>query len=144
MDKTALLSILEKDYQELTPSELNFLRNLTREKYHWQGTVEAETLLQSYLIFKRRHFPGLETVFIEPRLQKSSSVFGGTSVVTDSSLIQTFDGINKDSTGSFTLKSGEWFPVLTVFYFEEFTEIICLSHEGHFFRISNQHFCFTI
>lgn len=144
MNTEELIPILEKDYQELTPAELNTLRNATREKYHWQGTVEAETLLQSYLILKRRHIPGLETVFVEPRLQKSCGVFGGISVVTESPLIQTFEGINKEPAGSFTLRSGEWFPVLTVFYFEKFTEIVCLSHEGHFFRISSQHFHFTI
>lgn len=144
MDTTELLPILEKDYQELTPAELNILRNATREKYHWQGTVEAETLLQSYLLFKRRLITNLETIFIEPRHQSHCGVFGGVHITNDSPLIQTWDGIKKEPTGSFELRGGEWFGVLTVFYFDKETEVVCLSNEGHFFRISSKAFSFNI
>lgn len=144
MDSKTLLSILEKDYQELTHQELNFLRNATREKYHWQGTIEAETLLQSYLLFKRREMTSLEVVFIEPRSHRYHGTFNNFNVVNESPIINTFDGINRDHTGSFNLTSGRWFGVLTVFYFEDYTEVICLNDDGHFFRVSSKDFSFTI
>lgn len=144
MNTEELIPILSKDYQELTPAELNVLRNATREKYHWQGQVSAETLLQSYLILKRRYCTGLETLFIEPRFSKRCGAFGGISVTSDSPLIETFDGIHKNATGNFRLRSGAWFPVVTVFYFNEETVVIGLSPEGHFFRISSKFFSFNI
>lgn len=144
MDLNSLIPILRKDYQELSRGELNVLRNAAREKYRFPGHVDAQTLFRSYLILKRRHVTALETVFIAPRRSTSSGVFGGISVRCDGVVVQAYDGIKWEGAGCFEIRSGEWFPLLTVFYFETETRIWCLSKEGHFFCVSSRNFSFEI
>lgn len=139
--------ILIKDFEELTKGELQVLRNYTREVYHIAVDVKIgeEMLLNAYLIFKRKEIQKLETVLVSPYPQitmKSSFVTAQTNY--PPVVVPTFDGLYPSNKVSFVIKGWQALPVLTVFYFEEFTEVICLSPDGHFCRINSNILRFDI
>lgn len=141
-----LLSILDKDFQELSNGELQVLRNETRKIYGMEGKIETGILLNSYLNMKRKYIHELEQVLVTvQQTVRDFGVFGGgKQVVSPRIQVPTFDGLNGASKGMFYIDGYTYLPVLTVSYFDDHTEVICLSPEGSFCSISTKDFDFEI
>ena len=141
-----LLNILEKDFEELSAGEIQVLRNETRKLYGIEGKIEVSIILNSYLNMKRKYIHELEQVLVTVKQTvKDFGVFGGgKQVVSPRIQIPTFDGLNGVPKGMFYIDGYTYLPVLTVSYFEDHTEVICLSPEGSFCKISTKDFDFEI
>lgn len=140
-----LLDILEKDFEELSPGELQVIRNETRKIYGIEGKIGTGIILNSYLNMKRKFITELEQVLVCPKMTvKDFGPFAGRQVVTNKIPVPTFDGLNGASKGMFYIDGYTYLPVLTVSYFDDHTEVICLSPEGSFCRISTKDFDFEI
>ena len=141
-----LLDILEKDFEELSAGELQVLRNETRKLYGIEGKIEVSMILNSYLNMKRKYINELEQVLVTVKQTvRDFGVFGGgKQVVSPRIQVPTFDGLNGASKGMFYIDGYTYLPVLTVSYFDDHTEVICLSPEGSFCRISTKDFDFEI
>lgn len=139
--------LLIKDFEELDRGELQTLRNYTRHVYKIDGVekVGEETLLNAYLIFKRKMMEKLDTVLVCPY----PMISGGGNFAAEATTyapvpINTFRGLNGDRGGTFLVKGWQSMPVLTVFYFDDHTEVICLSPDGDFCRITSKTLQFDI
>lgn len=140
-----LLDILEKDFEELTPGELQILRNETRKIYGIEGKIEVSTILNSYLNMKRKFITQLEQVLVTTKQSlRDFGPFVGKQLVTQRVHVPTFDGLNGTSNGMFYIDGYTYLPVMTVSYFDDHTEVICLSPEGSFCKLSNKDFDFEI
>ncbi len=141
-----LINILDKDFEELSNGELQFLRNETRKLYGIEGKIDINTLLNSYLNMKRKYIHELEQVLVTVKQTvRDFGVFGGgKQVVSPRIQVPTFDGLNGASKGMFYIDGYTYLPVLSVSYFDDYTEVICLSPEGSFCRISTKDFDFEI
>lgn len=141
-----LRNILDKDFEELSNGELQFLRNETRKLYGIEGKIDINTLLNSYLNMKRKYIHELEQVLVTVKQTvRDFGVFGGgKQVVSPRIQVPTFDGLNSASNGMFYIDGYTYLPVLTVSYFDDHTEVMCLSPEGSFCRISTKDFDFEI
>lgn len=140
-----LLDILEKDFEELSPGELQVVRNETRKIYGIEGKIGTGIILNSYLNMKRKFITELEQVLVCPKMAvKDFGPFAGRQVVTNKIPVPTFDGLNGEPAGIFYVEGYTYLPVLTVSYFDDHTEVICLSPEGSFCRISTKDFDFEI
>ena len=58
--------------------------------------------------------------------------------------VPTFDGLNGEPAGIFYIDGYTYLPVLSVSYLDDQTEVICLSPEGSFCRITTKDFDFEI
>ena len=146
MHKERLINILDKDFEELSNGELQFLRNETRKLYCIEGKIDINTLLNSYLNMKRKYIHELEQVLVtvEQTVRDFGVFGGGKQVVSPRIQVPTFDGLNGASKGMFYIDGYTYLHVLTVSYFDDHTEVICLSPEGSFCRISTKDFDFEI
>lgn len=140
-----LLDILEKDFEELSAGELQVLRNETRKLYGIEGKIEVSMILNSYLNMKRKFITELEQVLVCPKMTvKDFGPFAGRQVVTNKIPVPTFDGLNGEPAGIFYIDGYTYLPVLSVSYLDDQTEVICLSPEGSFCRITTKDFDFEI
>lgn len=139
--------LLIKDFEELDKGELQVLRNYTREVYHIAGEIKlgVDELLNAYLIFKRKFITTLETVAVCPYPMVEA---GGSFVAAQTTYapiaVTTFDGVFSSSKETFTINEWQSLPVLTVFYFDDRTEVCCLAPNGHFCRITSKILQFDI
>ena len=139
--------LLVKDFEELDKGELQVLRNYTREVYHIAGEIKLgeNELLNAYLIFKRKFITTLETVPVCPYPMIEQ---GGSFVAAQTNYapvpINTFDGVFSSYKGSFTINGWQSMPVLTVFYFDDRTEVCCLAPNGHFCILTSKTLRFDI
>ena len=142
----ALNAILEKDFEELSKGELQILRNETRKIYGIEGKIGIDILLNSYLNLKRKYIHELEQVLVTVKQNVIDfGVFGGgKQVVSPRIQVPTFDGLNGASKGMFYIDGYTYLPVLTVSYFDDHTEVICLSPEGSFCKLTSKIFEFEI
>lgn len=141
-----LFEILEKDFEELSSKELQYLRNKFRSQYKVTGRIDVDILLRYYLMLKRKYISPLEIILVTTnQVIKDFGVFGGGKrLVSDRIQVPTFDGLNGASKGMFYIDGYTYLPVLTVSYFDDHTEVICLSPEGSFCRVSTRDFDFEI
>lgn len=140
-----LLDILEKDFEELSPGELQVVRNETRKIYGIEGKIGTGIILNSYLNMKRKFVTELEQVLVCPKMSvKDFGPFAGRQVVTSKIPVPTFDGLNGEPAGIFYIDGYTYLPVLSVSYLDDQTEVICLSPEGSFCRITTKDFDFEI
>lgn len=140
-----LLEILEEDYEELTPGQLQFLRNRVRERFETEGKVTNEVLFNAYLSFKRRLITALETLtFCSHPMKCDFGPFGGKKLRYPRISIPTFEGLEGVKTGTFTVDEYITLPVLTVSYLEDETEVVCIAPDGNFCKISSKTFLFEI
>ena len=139
--------LLIKDFEELDKGELQVLRNYTREVYHIAGEIKlgVDELLTAYLIFKRKFITTLETVAVCPYPMVEA---GGSFVAAQTTYapiaVTTFDGVFSSYKETFTINGWQSLPVLTVFYFDDRTEVCCLAPNGHFCRITSKILQFDI
>lgn len=140
-----LLDILEKDFEELSAGELQVLRNETRKLYGIEGKIEVSMILNSYLNMKRKYIHELEQVLVTVKQTvRDFGPFAGRQVVTSKIPVPTFDGLNGEPAGIFYIDGYTYLPVLSVSYLDDQTEVICLSPEGSFCRITTKDFDFEI
>lgn len=142
-----LLEVLEKDFEELSKKDIQILRKETRRKYgiNLTNNSNPNLLLNSYLNFKRKYVSRFDYVFISPKQTiKDFGPFSGEKVVYNRFQIPTFDGFYGSIVGMFYIDEYICLPVLTVSYFDDFTEIICLSPEWNFCKLSDKIFDFEI
>lgn len=141
-----LLNILEKDFEELTPDELNLVRNQARITYGLYGKIPMNVIFNSYLNMKRKYVTELEQVLVSPKQPEYDfGVFGGGRKTIETKVqVPTFDGQNGSPMGMFYLTEYTYLPVLTVSYFDDHTEVVCLSPEGSFCKLSTKDFDFEI
>lgn len=140
-----IVNILKSDYDDLTKGEKQVIRNKARELYSFTGKIEENLLFMAYLMMKRKFVLQLEQILISPKeIVQANGPFNDKRVNIDKAPIPVFDGLNASQKGFFYITEPTFLPLLTVSYFETVTEVICLSPEGSFCKITTQNFSFEI
>ena len=141
---------LEKEEQKLIKIKLLLIKDfeeLDKGELHIAGEIKlgVDELLNAYLIFKRKFITTLETVAVCPYPMVEA---GGSFVAAQTTYapiaVTTFDGVFSSSKETFTINEWQSLPVLTVFYFDDRTEVCCLAPNGHFCRITSKILQFDI
>lgn len=140
-----IVNILKSDYDDLTKGEKQIIRNKARELYSFTGKIEENLLFMAYLMMKRKFVLQLEQILISPKeIVQANGPFNDKRVNIDKVPIPVFDGLNASQKGFFYITEPTFLPLLTVSYFETVTDVICLSPEGSFCKITTQNFSFEI
>ena len=138
----ALIEILYKDFEELSESELIFLRKCIRYRFQLDACapITDSMTLNAYLSFKRRLIPELDTITFCTYPVKYDSPFMGSDIYYPVMAVPTFEGLNRRQVQSFLVGGYLTLPLLTVFYYENNTTVYCIAPDGNFCEISSKNF----
>jgi len=146
-NKDDFATLLVKDFDDFSRGELQILRNRIRQRYKYpiEVKIDATMLYHGYLILKRDLVTTLETLQVCPYpAETHKSSFTGETLTFAPVVVPTFDGIFGSPTDSFTITGYITLPVLTVSYFDDYTEVTCLSPGGNFCKIRSKNLLFDI
>lgn len=135
----SIIRVLEKDFQELNSYERQLLRNLHTRKFGTQTRITENEMLTVYLREKRKRVTELERVVISTKRHTLQGTFGCTGYA-DVSVIPVVTAPDGPQAGLLHVDESIMLPLLTASYFDDNTEVWCLTPSGDFCRVTSREF----